>query len=570
MTNNNLHGSSQFATIEELKELGYFEGEGLTFGTTYEDSKRTTYSPKTSRPSFRSITYSGDSHMITVAPTRSGKGTTQIIPSLMDHIGAVLCIDPKGENAIITAEARQHIHGQKVHILDPWREATKVLDREPDQFNPLDMLDPDDDDFVDDAMMIADALVVETGGDSHWTNEARAMVMGFILYVTTDPHEAETRSLGRVRELLSLDPAELQNLINTRMVKSENQLVRSAGNRFNQKSERELSSVISTAQQNTHFLESPNVKKSLEKSTFDFASLKSDDAPISVYVVLPADRLNTHGRWLRLIVSMAITAMVRGRAKPQRPALFILDEFAALGKLAVVEQAFGLMAGFGMQMHAVLQDMSQLQDLYGQRWQTFLGNSAVLQVFGTRDVMTAEYVSKLAGHTTVERISVATAERRKGGFFTSADPNYSAMADQSFGRLLIMPEEIMRMGNKVQLLFMPSCPPIECFKVEYFRNAKYFDDEGNPMFRIHPNTPYPPDFDAYDANTEERLLSIDQEEMNKIIAKQNDIKERQRAERQQARDDAIERASEVTAKGVKLAGRFGQRLYDEARKKLDK
>ena len=562
MTDNNLHGSSQFADIDEMRRLGYLEGEGLTFGTTYEEVGRFDH--------FKAITYDGDSHMITVAPTRSGKGTTQIIPSLMDHMGAVLCIDPKGENAIITAEARESIHGQKVYILDPWREATKVLEREPDQFNPLDMLDPESDDFVDDAMMIADALVVETGGDSHWTNEARAMVMGFILYVTTDPNEVETRSLGRVRELLSLDPAELQNLINTRMVTSKNQLVRSAGNRFNQKSERELSSVISTAQQNTHFLESPNVKKSLEKSTFNFASLKSDDAPISVYVVLPADRLNTHGRWLRLIVSMAITAMVRGGNKPVRPALFILDEFAALGKLAVVEQAFGLMAGFGMQMHAVLQDMSQLQDLYGQRWQTFLGNSAVLQVFGTRDVMTAEYVSKLAGHTTVERISVATAERRKGGWFTEGDPNYTAMADQSFGRLLIMPEEIMRMPANFQLLFMPSCSPIECLKIEYFRNAKYFDDEGNPMFRVHPNNPFPTEFKAFDEITEERLMAMDQADWDEIVAKQKIIQERQQAERQQAREEALAKASEVTAKGMKLAGRFGQRLYDEARKKLDK
>lgn len=560
------HGTSFWATYDEMNEEGYIENAGVILGATRREQD-----PEPRKP-VHAVTYNGDRHLLTVAPTRTGKGTTAIVPALMDHQGALLCIDPKGENAFITAEAREKLHGQTVHILDPWKLATGQLDRQPAQFNPLDMLHPDSEDLADDALMIADALVVPSGGDTHWSDEARAMVMGFILHVVTSPDEEGQRTLGRVREILCLPPNELISLVEG-MAKNGTDLVKSAANRFRQKSERELASVISTAQQNTHFLESPNIKTSLDRSTFDFADLKSDDAPISVYLVLPADRLNTHGRWLRLVVSMAITAMVRGGNKPKRPALFLLDEFAALGKLAVVEQAYGLMAGFGMQLWAIIQDLSQLEDLYGRRWQTFLGNAGVLQVFGTRDIMTADYVSRLAGNTTVEKVSQATTEKREGGFLRAADPNFSHMNDQKFGRLLIQPEEVIRLPDFMQLLFLPACNPIECRKVPYFENARYFDLEGYPLFRRPPHYPGAPKFFIWDQETLRRRKNVNEEKIAKERAEREAKRQAEAEARAAARQEALDKAAKVTgeaaSQAAKVASKFGKRLLDEARKARD-
>lgn len=495
------HGSSQWAKQEEIEESGYF-ADGMTFGYFRTQAKKMGANSVTEPDAIRAINYAGDGHMLTIAPTRSGKGTCQVVPEIMDHAGALLCIDPKGENAIITAQVRERQHGQTVHLLDPWGLATSELGREKARFNPLDMLSADSPDLVDDAMMIADALVVADGGDSHWSNEARAMVMGIILHLVTSPKEAERRTLGRMREILNLHPQDFMQLVKEDMGKHGHPFAQSAANRMMQKSERELSSVISTAQQNTHFLESDNIKESLSASDFDFADLKSDDAPISVYLVLPADRLNTHGRWLRLIVSMAATAMVRGGRKPQRSALFLLDEFAALGKLAVVEQAFGLMAGFGMQIHAILQDLSQLQDLYNRRWQTFMGNAAVVQIFGTRDLLTAEYASKIVGQLTIERITKLTAEERK------TRPDYTHRDDSSFGRALAMPEEIMRMNPAWQILILPSINPIFSMKIPYFADLARYDDDGLPLFYPHPDHPSFPNPKAWTSEEIERQKSL--------------------------------------------------------------
>ena len=93
------------------------------------------------------------------------------------------------------------------------------------------------------------------------------------------------------------------------------------------------------------------------------------------------------------------------RLKASNPALgglplFLLDEFAALGRLEAVERAMGLMAGYGLQRWPILQDMSQLKDLYGERAGTFIANAGVQQVFGVNDFETAKWLSQMMGQET--------------------------------------------------------------------------------------------------------------------------------------------------------------------------
>ena len=56
----------------------------------------------------------------------------------------------------------------------------------------------------------------------------------------------------------------------------------------------------------------------------------------------------------------------------------------------------GLMAGYGLQLWPILQDVHQLRATYGQRAGTFLSNAGVLQVFGVNDHDSARLVSDLA------------------------------------------------------------------------------------------------------------------------------------------------------------------------------
>lgn len=443
-------GTSRWAKLKDLTDAGLTGEEGFRLGTFREGKEEAI------------IRYAGSRHLLTVAPTRAGKGVAAIVPNLLTYRGSALVIDPKGENALITAKRRVAL-GQAVHLLDPWNIAAGKLGMKPARFNPLDMLRPDDPDLVENANLIADALVVSSGGanDRFWDDEARAMIVGLILWVVTAPHEEGKRTLGRVRDLLVLEPKELFGVFG-RMIESAHPVVESSGTRAMQKEEKVFSNVLATAQSHTNMLDSPRIRESLSGSDLSFADLKAK--PSTVFLILPADRLDTYGRWLRLLVQQAILVNARNiEAAPARPILFLLDEMAALGRLTMVEQAFGLMAGFGMQLWGIVQDLSQLRRLYGDGWETFIGNSGVLQYFGSRDRMTAEYFSALCGVATVWNISTAVSSAMGGGSRES-ESRTTANAQRS----LAYPDELMTLRQERQLLFVENGYPILADKTPWF------------------------------------------------------------------------------------------------------
>jgi hypothetical protein len=168
-----LYGSAEWATLEHLQTHHMVGENGLFLGDFYAAG---TISP---------LSYSGDRHLLTIAPTRSGKGVSAIIPNLLTYQGSVLVIDPKGENALITASRRGAGGlGQNVHIVDPWGIAGKTAAC----FNPFDWLKPDDEDINENAMMLADSIITpaanSSASDPFWNEEAKALLMKFrALYV---------------------------------------------------------------------------------------------------------------------------------------------------------------------------------------------------------------------------------------------------------------------------------------------------------------------------------------------------------------------------------------------------
>ncbi len=468
-------GSSRWATREDLEQINVITSDGIRLGSILNGMEDET------------ISYTGDRHLITVAPTRSGKGTTQIIPNLLTYQGSALVIDPKGENALITARQRQ-VMGQKVHIVDPWGIA-KVKGVKAATFNPLDWLVASGPDMTENAMILADALVVEENhGDTFWVEEAKALLQGIILYVATDPKEDGQRHLGRVRELLLLDGEQHKALFQD-MWQSAHHVVKSTGARSLQKDPKLLSNVVASAQAQTHFLDSERLQENLKTSSFKMDDLKT--SAMTVYLVLPADRLNTFGRWLRLLVQQSITVNARNiDKKPEKPILFILDEFAALGRLSMVEQAYGLMAGFGMQLWGIVQDLNQLERIYDKGWESFISNAGMINYFGSSDRKTAEYFSTLCGETTVwnfssaisNAVSSSSSSAANGGSSSTSTTNTSTDTTAATQRKLMYPDELMRLRKGEQIIFFENTFPTAALKTPWFDDPeiKHLGDSLEP------------------------------------------------------------------------------------------
>jgi type IV secretion system protein VirD4 len=442
------HGSARFASKAERK--AFQSEDGLLIGRDIGTGKL--------------MRYDGPAHLLTLAPTRAGKGVGTVIPNLLTVPRSVLVIDPKGENAKIAGEARKRFGA--VHILDPFG----VTGMSASAYNPLGRLDAESLDLGEDAASLSEALVMDPPGqqsDAHWNEEAKALLSGLIMFAVA--HEDQDRkTLATVREYLTLPPEKFRALLELMQDSTAaGGLIARAANRFLGKSDREAASVMSSAQRHTHFLDSPRIVAATARSDFQFSALRHDLT--SIFLVLPPNRLDAYSRWLRLLVAQALQDIARdaeaaqaGAARLKQPALFLLDEFAALGRLEAVERAMGLMAGYGLQLWPILQDMSQLRDLYGARANTFVANAGVLQTFGVNDFETAKWLSQSMGK---ETIGYQTESHRPGDIATTTQ--HIAARD------LMTPDEIMQIDPSVQLLRVQGKPVIIAKKLRYFADKEF-------------------------------------------------------------------------------------------------
>ncbi len=114
-----------------------------------------------------------------------------------------------------------------------------------------------------------------------------------------------------------------------------------------------------------------------------------------VFLCLPVGRMETHYRWLRLIVQLSCVALEKLGAYPRNkpPILFMTEEFATLGHMEIMERAAAYFPGYGIKLHAVLQDITQLTRYYHSGWETFLGNAGLIQCFANGDQSTLDYIA---------------------------------------------------------------------------------------------------------------------------------------------------------------------------------
>lgn len=345
----------------------------------------------TSRP----ILFEGDSHLATFAPTGAGKGRGVIIPTLLTYPGPVVVIDPKGENYQVTARRRREL-GQRVVVLDPFRIVT--ADGESDALNPLDIFDLEGVDPEGEAEMLASMLSVghEYTTDRYWNDTGTALLSGLLAHIVTN-NDGEGRSLNRLRKFLYHDDLDYQIAVwlDSKSIKSP--LARDEFVSYlSAPSDKTRPCIRSTASTYVKALGSASVAKTLESSTFDLRDVVFG-APLSVYIVIPPEKLESHRSLLRLWVGALLTAITRRRRLPERRTLFLLDECGQLGTFPALRQAITLLRGYGMQVWSFWQDLSQLKLLYPLDWQTILNNSAVIQVFGVNNYQMSREWSDVIG-----------------------------------------------------------------------------------------------------------------------------------------------------------------------------
>ena len=339
------------------------------------------------------VIFDGEGHIMTIAPTGSGKGTGCIIPTLLRHKGPVIVIDPKGENAAVTARRRGEL-GQKVVVLDP----LGIGDEETDCLNPFDLLNKDSASLTDEVAMLMNILLPEdiAPKDRFWISRAQQLLIGLTLHLIVD-HGPEFHNLAALRNIISQGSEKLSQVANA-MMESQHPDVRTISSNFLIPAPETFGGILSYAQDAIGFLRGELVQKATSTSTFSYDEITKGD-PLSLYIIIPSDKLESHGPLLKIWIGTLMAAISSRQAPPPDPTLFILDEAAQLGPLPQLRQAITLLRGYGLQTWSFWQDVSQLHRLYPADWETMVNNCKVLQAFGANNMNAASAMASLTGYT---------------------------------------------------------------------------------------------------------------------------------------------------------------------------
>ena len=383
-------GAAQFAGIMEEWAARYKKGAVLLGSSLFD-------------PGWR-VGLKDDRHMLTIGGTRAGKNRSLLIPNLLTWPGSALVIDPKGTNAAVTAARRGHGGGrvtsglgQDVYVLDPFAQVAGVKSA---HFNPLEFIDPDSSKVAEDIWLVADALVVPSG-DDFFDVSALGLISGIIAHVITRERDQGGANLSRVRELLARgDDRQWDALLDDMLGNDEaGGIAASAAGQMKTAGPKAGGDIKATALYHTRWLDSTAMGEILQHSDFAMRDIKAK--PMTVYLVLPPEQLQNHARFLRLFVNLAIQTASTG-ANPPYPVLFMLDEFFSLGKLDLAERAVALLGSRGLKFWPVVQNLTQLAELYGKNWETFWDAAAAVQIFGIGDDFTEDYAVRRLGRHKVQ------------------------------------------------------------------------------------------------------------------------------------------------------------------------
>lgn len=343
------------------------------------------------------ITYGGDGHLITFAPTGTGKTSGPVICNALKHPGQLIVIDMKGEIHDATAQARRAM-GQKVHVLDLRDEAQS------DSLNPLDLIARSGSEPAAIARSFA-AEIIERGAaerDRFWNDWAENMIAGTTAWLLAD-QPPEERRISSIFDLFTKGDADCNIAVLLDQGKVQNRAALAAFCMYLQLPERETRpSVLGTALTHLRLFDSDLMRRLTDTTTIDIDALIAGE-PVTLYIIVPPLRLKAYRPLLRIWLSGLIMAMTQRKAPPKERTLMLCDEIGNLGQIDAFLTAATLMRSWGLTLWTFWQNAAQLQ-IYGAQANTLVDNAGVIQAFGARNQRMAQDIANLIGGISADEI----------------------------------------------------------------------------------------------------------------------------------------------------------------------
>jgi type IV secretion system protein VirD4 len=370
---------------------------GLILGRTAAVSRGYGFAERVCLPTGELIRYSGEGHLITFAPTGTGKTSGPVICNALRHPGQLIVLDMKGEVYAATAQARRAM-GQQVHVLD------LKDDGHPGSLNPLDLAARCGTDPAAIARSFASELI-ERGleeRDRFWNDWGETMITAGVAWQLADC-PPEKRRIGALFDLFSTDDVVYSLAVLLDKGQVNNRAAKAAFASFLQLPDSGTRpSVLGTVQSHLRLFDSDLTRRLTDTSSIDVDALVAGE-PMSLYIIVPPHRLSAYAPLLRIWLSGLILAMTQRTAQPKERTLLLCDEVGNLGKIDALLTAATLLRSWGLTLWTFWQNVAQLQ-IYGAQANTLVDNAGVIQVFGARNQRMAQDIANIIGGISPEQI----------------------------------------------------------------------------------------------------------------------------------------------------------------------
>lgn len=415
-------------------------------------------------------------HALVDGPAGAGKGVGIIIPTLLTYWGSVIVFDPKGENFEKTARRRKAM-GDNIYRFDPY-----AADGRTHRYNPLDYVaEAPKHERLKEAKRVAASLITKSGKEENFLGGARDIFAATGILMV---HRG-TGTIAAIYDALTQAGGAFKLLAKMAEEADEAGIPEAAGllRQYAGYEAKVLSSYMSVLFEGGLSLwADPTVRAATSETDFRIETMRQ--RATSVYITVSPNDLEPLAPLVRVLFQQAIGVIsqrepikrrkpslwgrLRGQKKAQPdelhepfPVLFLIDEFASLGKLDILIRALTWLRGYGGRVMIVIQSLASVRKIYGKDGADELLGLCGFQVFmSPSDKETPEYISQSIGKFT----------RKSRSKQWTSNEFKSRYHEQEEGSELIRPEQVRMIGNRKIIALIENSRPVFTNRVTYFED----------------------------------------------------------------------------------------------------
>lgn len=523
--NQHIHGTARYANVRDLKKAGHLQEHGIVCGEL--ETARVYYNINPvkgnmvlhlhknwlTKKTYAAplICHSGSTNTWMIAPTRSGKGVSTIIPSCLNYgvpyweydkenrewiikgRGSMVIFDPKGENWDVTAGYRS-----KFSVCMPFR----PLDEKGDtvHYNPIHEIPDSPSQAFQWSDMIAEIFFGneknKSGGDGaseYFNSMARDIFSGVVMHVRFSKHiDWDEKNLSKVLDMFSMAKKEgdensdesdgCGSAMFDEMRNSDHgnpmihDLIVKAANRSDGQNPKERSSTFATVCSKISLFQDPLIKAATSYSDFSIDDFVDSENGISLYLIIPYSDITRIAPVFRMIITFMVKKFSSGTTnanamKLKIPCTFLLDEFPVLGYFPDIALNAGILAGYGVTFFIVSQSLNQIKDIYGEN-HPFLDHCKTKIIYAAGNFNDANMFAQTIGNRSVLLDNLSSSGNR-----FELGMNSVSRSSQEQSVSLINADELMKLEYSRCIVMMEGFPPYKGKKVVYYEDPRFKDKQ---------------------------------------------------------------------------------------------